>query len=329
MTRTARLLVTSAGRRVELLNCFRRGAEALGLDLRIAACDLAPGRSAACQTADMAEAVPPCDDPSYADAVLDLAVRFGADLVVPTLDPELPVLAAAGPRFAAAGIRLHCSPPSVIDVVRDKARTAEVLAAAGAPSPRTWRLEEVRSHPCPQLAMPWPLLMKPAGGSASRGIALVERPEALPTTVPEPMILQERLSAPEHTVNIFIDARGELRAAVPHRRLSIRAGEVEKGLTERREDLLRIASQVAAALPEARGVLCFQTMTRPGGSAAVIEINGRFGGGYPLADGAGAPFARWLLEEVTGLPSSADPSGWRAGVLMLRYDAAIFTETTP
>jgi carbamoyl-phosphate synthase large subunit len=57
----------------------------------------------------------------------------------------------------------------------------------------------------------------------------------------------------------------------------------------------------------------------------VIEINARFGGGYPLADHAGAHFAKWLLEEVSGLPASCHDN-WHSGVLMLRYDEAIFVD---
>jgi carbamoyl-phosphate synthase large subunit len=42
-----------------------------------------------------------------------------------------------------------------------------------------------------------------------------------------------------------------------------------------------------------------------------------------LAHHAGAPFARWLLEELTGAPCSAHDD-WRADVTMLRYDDAVF-----
>jgi len=55
----------------------------------------------------------------------------------------------------------------------------------------------------------------------------------------------------------------------------------------------------------------------------VFEINARFGGGYPLADHAGASFARWLLEERLNLPSTAG-NKWTAGVAMLRFDAELF-----
>jgi carbamoyl-phosphate synthase large subunit len=58
----------------------------------------------------------------------------------------------------------------------------------------------------------------------------------------------------------------------------------------------------------------------------VIEINPRFGGGYPLSHAAGADFPRWLLEEALGLPSSAAAGAWRDGLVMLRYDDAVFVD---
>ena len=59
---------------------------------------------------------------------------------------------------------------------------------------------------------------------------------------------------------------------------------------------------------------------------AVIEVNARFGGGFPLAREAGADFPRWLVEEVAGLPSTAREDGWQDGLVMLRYDAAVFVD---
>ena len=47
--------------------------------------------------------------------------------------------------------------------------------------------------------------------------------------------------------------------------------------------------------------------------------------GQAAQNQAGATFTRWLLEEVSGLPVSAHDN-WREGLLMLRYDAAVFQE---
>jgi carbamoyl-phosphate synthase large subunit len=315
-----RVLVSSAGRRVELIECFRRAAAALGRPIEVLATDLDPELSAACHSADRYFKVPRCDDPGFAAITADLAVRNGVHLIVPTIDPELPPLAEAAPALAAEGIRVHVADPDTIAVARDKYRTMQVLAAAGVPVPMTADFPSVRADPG---RWPWPLFMKPSGGSASRGLAVVRSADELPHSVPEPMILQELLEAPEFTVNCFVDQAGALKTVVTHRRLRIRAGEVEKGRTERNPETAAIAAGIHRALPGLSGVFCFQTLAARDGGARVIEINARFGGGYPLVDRAGATFARWLLEEVAGLPCAAHDD-WRDGVLMLRYDAAIY-----
>jgi carbamoyl-phosphate synthase large subunit len=284
------------------------------------ACDLAPTLSAACSRADASFAVPRCDDPTYADAVRDIAADTGAKLIIPTIDPELMPLAGAVHAFKSIGAQVHVSDPATIAVVRDKARTAQVLGAAGVAVPRTETLEALRAKPD---LLSWPVFLKPSGGSASRGLAVINRPEELPSHADEPMIAQDCLRGPEYTVNMFVTSDGRLSTVIPHLRLSVRAGEVEKGRTERRADLHAIAEGIVAALPGLRGVACFQVIDDPVQGPRVIEINARFGGGYPLADAAGATFARWLLQEATRGASDAHDD-WIDGVEMLRYDAAVF-----
>lgn len=305
---------------MELLNCFRAAADRLGLRAEIAACDLNPGLSAACAVADHSATVPRCTAPDYAEAILDLVRRYRIALLVPTIDPELLPLAERAADFAAAGCRVHVSAPAVIEVARDKQRTADVLGRAGVPVPPTLDPASLRARPD---RLTWPVFVKPRGGSASRGLSVIEKISELPEAFEEPMICQPCLSGPEFTVNLFVDAGGSLRCVIPHRRLQIRAGEVEKGRTERLPALRSIAERVVAALPGLRGVACFQVIDDAATGPQVIEINARFGGGYPLADHAGAPFAQWLLEEVTGRPCTAHDN-WREGVEMLRYDAAVF-----
>ena len=85
-----------------------------------------------------------------------------------------------------------------------------------------------------------------------------------------------------------------------------------------------LAERVGGALPGALGALNFQCFLGEDGVVRMIEINARFGGGYPLAQQAGANFPRWLIEETLGLPSTARLDDWEEGVVMLRYDEAVF-----
>ncbi|MEM5544993.1 ATP-grasp domain-containing protein [Sulfitobacter sp. AS92] len=320
MNCSAGVLLTSAGRRVELLECFRAAARELGLNAPIFACDHEPTLSAACARADGAFKVPRCDDPTYAEAVRAIVAKTGVNLVIPTIDPELMSLSEARSSFDELGARVHVSDPATIAVVRDKARTSQVLDSAGVPVPRTQTLAALRAEP---VLLSWPVFLKPTGGSASRGLAVINRQEDLPANVDEPMIAQDYLRGPEFTINMFVKADGQLSAVIPHVRLSVRAGEVEKGRTERRTDLRLIAEGIVTALPGLRGVVCFQVIDDAVLGPRVIEINARFGGGYPLAHAAGATFARWLLEEAA-IGSSTAHDDWVEGVEMLRYDAAVF-----
>ena len=314
------VLISSAGRRVALMTAFRRAAARLGVTVRVLACDLRPDLSSACQFADRAYPVPPVSDPNYVEIVVALCEEEGVGLVVPTIDPELAPLSLARKRLEAMGSYVAVSDPDVIRIAGDKLATAAALDQWGIPSPRSSALADVRAAPA---SWDWPVIVKPRHGSAGRDVQLAFGIEDFPDIETEPMMVQKRLTGQECTVNLFLDRDGQLRAAVPHCRLAVRAGEVEKGITRRIPALEQIARRLATCLPGARGALCFQAMVSPDGTASVFEINARFGGGYPLADHAGASFAQWLIEERCGLPSTARDE-WRSGVTMLRYDDAVF-----
>ncbi len=101
-----------------------------------------------------------------------------------------------------------------------------------------------------------------------------------------------------------------------------------KGVTRRIEAVQRVAIDVwRSELPNAAGVLNVQLFWDDATSTAkIIEINARYGGGFPLAREAGADFPMWMIEDQLGLTSSCQPDAWRADLLMLRYDAAVFVD---
>jgi carbamoyl-phosphate synthase large subunit len=314
------VLVSSAGRRVALMDCFRRDAESLGLDLRLIASDMKPDLSAACTVSDAAFAAPPCNQPEFASFIYDLCRNERVDLIVPTIDTELPVFASISGTLEADGTRVILSSKEVVALARDKWRTATELRQFGIATPKTVKASEFDPNDDRWV---WPLIVKPTSGSSSVGLQIVNRENFKPELLGSDVIIQERLVGDEYTVNIFFDQRGTLRCVTPHLRIETRGGEVSKGETAHQPALEEMGRCVGRALPGARGPLCFQAIVNSGGVPSLFEINARFGGGFPLAHKAGAHFTRWLLEEAEGRPSSAG-NNWRSGVRMLRYDAAVF-----
>jgi len=54
-----------------------------------------------------------------------------------------------------------------------------------------------------------------------------------------------------------------------------------------------------------------------------IEINPRFGGGYPLSYLAGANYPKYILQEYVLDQSIPFNENWDNNLLMLRYDAEV------
>ena len=242
------ILFASAGRRTELINCFRQDAAALGVSLRVHAVDMQPELSAACQVADQSWVVPRCTSVDYVPSLLEICQREQIDLLVPTIDTELEGLAQQQEAFAAIGTRLAISSPDVVKIARDKLQTAQFLALHGLPVPLTEMLADFLARPGD---WHWPVILKPKAGSSSIGIHIVHKIQELQSLLPldGEYIAQECKIGEEYTVNVYFDTSGTLRCAVPHQRLETRNGEVSKGLTQRHRGLLSLAQKMGEALP--------------------------------------------------------------------------------
>ena len=321
------VLFSSAGRRTELLNCFRKDAVALRESLRVLAVDVQPEFSAACHGADVSFKAPHCLDEAFVPRLLDICRNENVKLLVPTIDTELDVLADAQKEFEAIGTRVHISAGEVVRMARDKAATAGFLTDAGIPAPQTGTVPAVLRAP---EAWRWPLILKPIAGSSSIGICIARdlAEFQFAARLRDDFLVQEYWIGREFTINMFFDQSGTLRSAIPHWRKETRAGEVSKGITCRHPLIMELSDRLGAVLKGARGALCFQAIVNDSGEAAIFEINARFGGGYPLAHRAGGAFSRWLLEEVAGRECTAT-NEWQDGLMMLRYDAAVFVSAPP
>ncbi len=314
------VLLTSAGRRVAVLRAFQRELGREGAGGRVIAAD-ASERSAAYHAADDRVLVPRCDDPAYVPRLLEVVRERKVGLVVPLIDTELPILAPRRADFSAAGCYLAVSDPGPIEITRDKARTAEVFARLGFRTPRVFTPSELL-HPA---TLPYPVFVKPAAGSSSIGAVRVEGPAELAfhlqrTRAP---VVQTLERGEEFTVDVFADDAGRARCAVPRRRWETRGGEISKGCTLRDEGIVRESLALVEALGGCRGCVTLQCFREPGERPVFFEANLRFGGGFPLSDAAGANYPAWTLRLARG--EEVPPfDGWEDGLVMLRYDEAVF-----
>jgi len=213
------------------------------------------------------------------------------------------------------------SGPRTVAIAQDKSRTHGWLVDAGLPTVAQWHADDAPEDPST-----YPLIAKPRYGSSSVGVQVIDSPAMLAPLRERDYVVEEIAPGHEHTVDLYVDRSGALVTAVPRRRLETRGGEVSKGLTVLHEGLIQLAGRVATSLDDAYGALNFQCFVDPeAGRLSIIELNARFGGGFPLSDAAGAHVPRWMIEDLAGLPSSAGDGAFTDGLVMLRFDDALFT----
>ncbi|MEM3407789.1 MAG: ATP-grasp domain-containing protein, partial [Nitrososphaerota archaeon] len=160
------VLLTSVGRRVSLVKFFK---EALDKRSRIYAADCdntAPGL----YVADKAFIVPKVNDKNYIPFLLEKSKKEDIKLIVPLIDPELPILAKERDLFFKEGIMPLISTYDVVMMGYDKLLTAKFFQEINIPTPKTLLYKKDLDLSSKN----FPLIIKPRFGSASIGVQKCE-----------------------------------------------------------------------------------------------------------------------------------------------------------
>jgi carbamoyl-phosphate synthase large subunit len=313
----ANVLILSAGRRVELVQEFQAAIRRLLPDSRVVAADALPDGSAACHVADGSAQLRRVGDAGYEHDLIALCDRLSIGLVVPTIDTELPTLARLRDTIAAYGTYACVSDAQLVAHCRDKRLTGTVFNAMDIPYPRIFDRHDV-TFPC---------FCKPFDGSSSVGAEVLHSAAHLTDRhLGDPKVMFMELIGSdfhEYTADAYYDRVGQLKCLVPRERLEVRSGEVSKGITHG-SFVYEFLWPRLQRLAGARGCCTVQVFGNPvTGGVIGLEINPRFGGGYPLTAAAGANYAEWLIREYLYGADIPVFDGWQRNLLMLRYDAKV------
>ena len=87
---------------------------------------------------------------------------------------------------------------------------------------------------------------------------------------------------------------------------------------------MNLCQKLIQILKAGPGIITIQCFLTPNNQVKIIEINPRFGGGVPLSIKAGANFPKWILQLWLGQNPQINPTRFREGLMMLRYDEAVW-----
>lgn len=313
------ILISSAGKRVSLVKEFQTELKKVFPEGRVFTTEMNPEMSPAAQISDGCFQVPRVTAPDYIEVLFQICVEHGVGVVVPTIDTELLVLSREKERFAAAGIHLLVSDESFVSVCRDKRNTGAFFESRGIRIP----VPVDKNNPT------FPLFAKPYDGSLSKDLFIVRSQKELTSEIlnhPKLIFMEyiDKRVYKEFTVDMYFGKDNRIKAVVPRERIEIRAGEINKGRATK-NILAEILREHFSKIPGVVGCICAQFfLNEKTGDVVGIEINPRFGGGYPLSYGAGANFPRNIIREYL-LNEEVDFSdAWADETIMLRYDAEVF-----
>jgi len=296
------VLLTCAGRRSYLVQFFQR---ALGLRGQVIACD-ASASAPALLAADRTFVVPAVDHAEYFEVLESICREQSVSLLFSVNEMELRGLAQRAASFREFGTTVVVSAPEVIATCQDKWSAYCLLRDADIPAPKTFlSLDETRQA-LARREIRFPLLIKPRWGVSSMGIERIECDHELDLAQqwsairlkrcglvrmsrsdPErPFVFQECLSGQEYGMDVVNDLNGNYACTLARRKLAMRAGCTDRAVTVEEPRLERLGRVLARRLRHLGNLDC-DVMANDDG-CFVLDLNPRFGGGYPFSHLAGA-----------------------------------------
>lgn len=313
------ILFTCAGRRTYLLKYFK---ENMSAEDKVVATDMQLS-APALQAADVKLQVPAVYDPKYIDITLNICKEQKVDALISLNDLELPILAENKAKFEALGVKVIVSDPEVIDIAFDKYKTAQWVESIGLNAPKTYVTLASAKEALANGEISFPLFMKPRWGSGSIGLETIDDMEELDvyyhllmkkikktilataSVGDEYIMIQEKLTGNEFGLDVMNDLEGNNVAVSVKQKLAMRAGETDKAVTVDLPEVREMGATIGWNLKHI-GNLDVDIMQRANGDYCVLELNPRFGGGYPFSYEAGANMPKAILQWLKG--EKVDPS---------------------
>ena len=307
------ILFTCAGRRTYLLKYFREnmlpGDKIVATDMQLSA--------PALQAADIKIQVPAVYAPNYIDVALEICKEHSIDALISLNDLELPILADNKARFEEIGVKMIVSDPDVIEICFDKYKTAQWVESIGLIAPKTYvRLDDAKNA-ITSGEISFPLFMKPRWGSGSIGLETVDdlgeldiyysllakkiKKSILATASvgDEYIMIQEKLTGSEFGLDVMNDLSGKNVGVSVKQKLAMRAGETDKAITLNLPEIRKIGEVIGENLRHI-GNLDVDVMQRANGDYCILELNPRFGGGFPFSYEAGVNLPKAILTWLKG-----------------------------
>lgn len=287
--------------------------------------------------ADKSYITPEIRSKEYIPSIIEICKIENVDILISLFDLDTLFLAYHKKDFEVTGTRLILSDLSVIETCSDKLKMSGYLQSIGLVTPRVFTsIEEVKKLLTTNKELSFPLVLKPQWGQGSIATEIVYNIEELlsaytllnnkvkntsiahiehlPYT--NQLLIQEFIKGEEYGVDCINNLEGVHQAVVIKRKLAMRAGETDGAVTVYDAQIKKAVSYLGQKLAHT-SIIDIDVIKR-GDEVFIIDMNPRFGGGYPFSHQAGVNLPQAILDWHTR--GSCDPQllAYSEGVMSLK-----------
>ena len=303
------ILLTSVGRRSYLVQYFKDALKGKGKIFVSNSSSLTP----AFQIADGSTITPLIYDDEYIPFLLEYCKKNHINAIISLFDIDLPILAKNKQLFKENNIEVIVSDSQVIDICNDKWKTYLFLKENDFNAPMTFldidaTLKEIEAH-----RLNFPLFVKPRWGMGSISVFKAENKEELivfyekvkrevhqtylkyESSIDKEhcVIVQQAFFGQEYGLDVINDLKGVYQNTIVKKKIAMRAGETDCAETVANDILKALGEKISEKMHHLASLDTDVFLVN--GIPYILEMNARFGGGYPFSHMAGVSLPKAII----------------------------------
>lgn len=315
------ILFTSVGRRSYLIDYFRIALNGKGRLYATNNKALATGLLAA----DQWVISPDIYDEKYIPFLLEFCKKHNIKILLSLFDVDLPILASSKSKFSEIGVKVIVSDSEVINICNDKWKTHTFLSKSGFKTPKTYLDIEKAIADISRGLLGFPLIVKPRWGMGSIAVHEARNIEELcffhsrikteiensylqyesRQCINESVLIQEKLEGQEYGLDVIDNLDAEYQTTIVKKKLAMRSGETDIAEVIDNSELKQLGEQLASTIKHI-GNMDVDIFVTGEGDIYILELNARFGGGYPFSHMAGVDLPLAIINWCSGLHVEED-----------------------
>lgn len=302
------ILLTSAGRRGYLVHFFK---EALAGKGKVHVANSI--KSSAMLHGDQSVITPLIYDPNYIPFIKNYCIENCIDAIVPLFDIDLPILSKHIEEFKDNGVQIIVSREEVTRLCNDKWLTYSFLNDRHIKTPKTFLTISDAEEAVKMGIIKFPLIIKPRWGMGSISIYEADNLMELHVLANKTInninstylkyeasksaegliIIQEKMIGQEYGLDIINDLKGNYQTTIIKKKYAMRSGETDCAETVEDNNLEQLGKTLSREIGHIANldVDVFLVNDTP----YVLEMNARFGGGYPFSHRAGVNLPKAII----------------------------------